>query len=212
VADPKPVAFEIPREDPILRVPTTPGWIEYVYGSGPKRTLYFQANPQQFTRSRTIQRIDSRAGNGVQGSPVEREAPGRKFTLRAEPWKIENLELSFDISRPFFTSPTYRAEQLSHKVQVERMQEVIDHLERIAEPGPVRTRNEAQTGFPPAPSPPLLTLRLGKRSWDGYVKSVTILEKDFTHDLYPKQLKVTLGFEPYPPYADLELGKTGGKR
>ena len=211
MTDTKSTTPEYPREDPILRVPTTPGWIEYNY-RGKSATLYFQANPQSLTRSRTIQRIDTRAGNGVQGSALEREAPGRKFTLRADPWRFENLELLYDVSRPFFTSPTYQAKQLAHKDQIKHMQDVLEHLERIAEPGPVHTNSESQKNYPPAPIPPPMTLRLGTRSWKGYVKSVNIVEKDFTHDLFPKQLKVTLGFEPHSTNADLELGKIGGKQ
>jgi hypothetical protein len=205
--------------DAVPYVQAWPGMIEYFDPQGDKQTLFFQCNPTSLTRSRTITRVDSKAGNPAEGTTQQRGKVGRKFSHKPTPWTFEGLELLFDASMPYLLSSYVFAPEgehlgfgIKHPQNLIDIREAIKHVEAISEPGPVRTENASQQGAPPAPSQPLITLTLGRRQWQGYVNSVTIAEKDFTPDLVPRQVKVTLGLELTLTHADLDLGKTGGTK
>lgn len=204
-------AVKTPPIDPILNAQVAVGYIEYTDIKRNPQRLYFQTNPTSMTRSRTVERVDSRAGNPAEGTTTKAGSVGRKFSHKAAPWRFEALEIWFDASLPYTTSGSVRAEgAVGHKQNLLAIEAAIKYIETISEPGPVSTQNDSQTNAPPAPSPPLITLVLGKRHWQGHVQSVTIVEKDFTPDLVPRQLKVTLGLELMLPYEKIEQGKTGG--
>jgi hypothetical protein len=179
----------------MIHVKTVPGTIDYTNHKRKKLTFCFQCTPTSLTRSRTVSRIDTQAGNPV-GSVTDRGAAGRKFTHKTSIWQIEPLELWFDASRPYWTSPT----TLNEKGSVKAVEEGIAHLEAIIEPGPVPSEIDPVTGAPPLPSPPLLQIRFGtKNVWYGYASSVTILMKELTPDLRPRLVKATLAVELVEP-------------
>lgn len=200
------------NDDKVLHAKVTEGMIEYVDLDGKPQRLVFQCTPTSLTRSRSLSRIDSKASNPAQGTKTNRGEAGRKYTHTATPWRIDSIELWFDASLPYTTSGSARADGVSHADNVQAIADAIDHIETIAEPGPPSTEEESQTNSPPRPSPPLVTLLLGKRQWQGYVSSVTILEKEFTPDLLPRQVKVTLGLELLVTNRELEQRKKGGKK
>lgn len=179
------------RPDPVLELAVTPGRIEYVDPQGARQTFYFQCNPTSLSRSRSIEQVTSQATNNAAGTKTPTGAAGRKYSHKANAWRLDSLELSLDASMPHWTSAGTRAEGGG----LEAVEAAIKHLEAISEPGPVRTESRSQLGAPPHPSPPLVTLILGRRSWQGHVSSMSIVEKDFTHDLVPRQIKVTLSLE-----------------
>lgn len=195
------------KPDPILHVQVVPGLIEYVDNKRKPQKFYFQCNPASLSRSRNIARTDSQATNQAAGTKTARGEAGRRYTLKASAWKLDTIELWFDASMPHWTEGT-----LVEGGGLEAVQRSIEHLEAISEPGPVPSENESQTGAPPLPSPPLITLTLGKRTWQGHVSSLSIVEQEFTPDLVPRRIKVTLGIEPVVTEAQLEQGKLGGKK
>jgi hypothetical protein len=204
---PNPPPTPLPR-DPILYVQVTPGLIEYTDAQGTAQKFYFQCNPASLSRTRTINRTDSPATNQAAGTKTARGEAGRKYTLKANAWKLDTIELWFDASMPHIGGDGKRVEDGG----LDAVQQSIKHLEAISEPGPVPSENESQTGAPPLPSPPLLTLTLGTRTWQGHVSSISIVEQDFTYDLVPRRIKVTLGIEPVVTEAQLETGKLGAKK
>jgi hypothetical protein len=206
---PKQIA---PIRDEVLYVQVAPGKIEYLDSRGNNQTIVFQCNPTSLTRSRSITRQDTRAGNTTEATTTRPGMAGRKYTHKPTPWKIESLELWFDASLPYSSSGNVRAEGMPHRDNLSAISEALEHLEAISEPVQASNENESQEGAPPAPSPPKVALTLGRRRWEGYVNSISILEKDFTPDLVPKQLKVTLGLEMVLTRSDYELRKTGGKK
>jgi hypothetical protein len=193
--------------DPILKVQVPPGLIEYLDHGGQHQKFYFQLNPTSLSRSRTINRTDSPATNQAAGTKTARGEAGRRYTLKANPWKIDTIELWFDAQMPHWTNG-----KLSEEGGLDAVKEGIKHLEAISEPGPVTTENESQTGAPPLPNTPLVTLTLGTRTWQGHVASMTILEKEFTRELVPKQVKATLSLELVVTEPQLQQGKLGGKK
>lgn len=187
-----------------IHVQVTPGFISYKDKNGKDQTFYFQCNPTSLTRSRAFSQVDSRASNGAQGSKTATGEVGRKFTHKASTWTLDAIELWFDASMPHWSGGKY-----SERDGLNAVKESIQHLEAISEPIPLSSENASQSGAPPFPSPPLITLTLGTRSWSGYVSSLSILEKDFTPDLVPKQLKVTLGLSLIITDQQLKQDKTG---
>jgi len=213
----------------------TPGVITYTAHTGEKRQFYFQCNPASLTRSRTVTRTDTKAGTPTMGTTHERGAAGKKFTHRPSTWRFDSIEIWIDASNPPCIASTpapqpagkppriaaswavaplptaYKREQpKKFSEAMQAVMEAIKHLEAICEPGPVPTENEHQQGMPPLPDAPRVVLWVGERAWAGYVTSVTILEKEFTHDLAPRLVKATLSLELVPTTYDLEKGNLGG--
>lgn len=186
----------------------TPGVIEYTDDRGALQTFYFQCNPTSLTRTRTVTRVDSKAGNPAMGTKVTRGQAGRKFTHKVSSWRVDSFELWFDASTPYYTGSTTRSVNGSFT----SVMEGIKHLETISEPGPVPSENESQTGAPPAPSPPRVVLRLGHRAWAGYVTSLTILEKEFTPKLVPRLVKATLSLDLVSEESKIAQGRTGASQ
>jgi hypothetical protein len=208
MSDPNPSPALHPQPpDPVLHVQVTPGLIEYVDNQGTAQKFYFQCNPASLSRSRTINRTDSQATNQAAGTKTARGEAGRKYTLKANAWRLDTIELWFDASMPHWVTG-----KRSEDGGLDAVQKSLKHLEAISEPGPVPSENESQTGAPPLPSPPLITLTLGTRTWQGHVSSLSIVEQDFTPDLVPRRVKVTLGIEPVVTEAQLERGKLGAKK
>jgi len=203
---------QAPKDLQMPVVSVVNGQIEYKDPQGQPKTFVFQCNPASVTRSRTIQRTETRAGNTAEGTTTRPGPAGRKFTHKPTPWRFESLELWFDASVPYTTSGSVNAEGVTVASNLDAIAAALDHLEAISEPGSPSNQNDSQSGSPPAPSPPQVTLRLGKRVWKGYVNSVSILEKDFTWDLVPKQVKVTLGLELEVSRQDLDRNRPGGKK
>lgn len=191
----------------IDQVKVTPGVIEYTDFEGNKKKFFFQCNPPTLTRSRSVTRTDTKATNPA-GTKTQRGEAGRKFTHDVSSWKLESLELWFDASMPYWTDLSNR----SSAAPLTAVQTGIAHLEAICEPGPAPTENDHRTGAPPRPSPPLLTITIGSRSWQGFVSSVSILEKEFTPDLVPRQVKATLSFEIIETLQQQDQKKIGGKK
>jgi hypothetical protein len=206
MSDPKPPPV-LQSNDPILSLQVTPGLIEYTDSQKKPQKFYFQCNPTSLSRSRTINRTDSPATNQAAGTKTAVGDAGRKYTLKANAWRLDTLELWFDASMPHYLNGTR-----SETGGLDAVQQSIKHIEAISEPGPVRSQNASQTGAPPLPSPPLITLTLGTRIWQGHVSSVSIVEQDFTYDLVPRRVKVTLGIEPVVTEAQLQQGKIGAKK
>jgi hypothetical protein len=206
MSDPNPSPSQNPQEaSPVLHVQVTPGVISYVDNQGAPQKFYFQCNPESLTRSRTINRTDSPATNQAAGTRTARGEIGRRYTLKANSWKLDTIELWFDASMPHF-----RTGVRSEDEGFEAVQAAIQHLHAISEPGPVPTENESQTGAPPLPPTPLITLTLGNRTWQGHVSSLSIVERNFTPMLLPRQVKATLGIELVVTEQQLEQGKLGG--
>ena len=177
--------------DPVLHAPLTPGFIEYENNEGKPQTFYFQCNPTSLSRSRSIERVDSQATNNAAGTETPSGKAGRKYSHKTNAWKLDSMELFFDASMPHWVS----IEKRNEGGGLAYVQRAIEHLEAISEPGPVRTERQSQLGAPPHPSPPLIKLTLGERRWRGHVSSMSIVEQDFTPDLVPRQIKVTLSLE-----------------
>jgi hypothetical protein len=191
------------REDAVF---VTPGIIEYVDAEGIDQIFFFQANPTSLTRARSITFTPPQASLGA--TKTARGEAGRTFTLKADNWKIEGIELMFDASMPHWSS----LRRSSDEGVLNAVQEGIAHLERLAEPGSWRGENTPNIHYPPLPGPPLVVLSLGSRTWKGYVTSVRIEEKQFTPDLVPTRVRATLGFEVITTPDQLEQGKIGGRR
>ncbi|WP_437729246.1 hypothetical protein [Sorangium sp. So ce861] len=189
------------------QVKVTPGLISYVDHDGKNQSFYFQCNPTSLTRSRSATLQETRATNPA-GTRTSRGEAGRKYTHQVSKWKIESLELWFDASMPYWTD----AEHLADEENLTAVLSCIQHLERICEPGPVPTENDQVTGAPPQPSPPLLQLTLGNRTWSCYVSSISVVEKEFTPDLVPRQVKATLSFDVIETPQQIEQNKAGGKK
>jgi hypothetical protein len=91
----------------------------------------------------------------------------------------------------------------------------IKHLEALIEPKYPEDENEHPAGWRPMTEPPRVRLWYGKkqkRVFEGYVTSVTILEKEFTPDLYPRLVKASLSLELIPLQPSVNQGKTGGEK
>ncbi len=208
MSDPNPSpAMHAQPPNPALHLQVTPGLIEYVDMEGKPQRFYFQCNPTSLSRSRTINRTDSQASNQAAGTKTARGEAGRRYTLKASAWRLDTLELWFDAS-----APHYATGKRSEDDGLEAVQQSIRHLEAISEPGPARSENDAQTGAPPLPSPPLIALTLGTRTWQGHVSSLSIVEQDFTPDLVPRRIKVSLTIEPVVTEAQLQQGKLGARK
>ncbi|HEY5955116.1 MAG TPA: hypothetical protein VIV60_01135 [Polyangiaceae bacterium] len=188
-------------------VKVTPGLIEYVNRKGEAKQFYFQANPTTFTRSRTITVTKTKAGE-QSATKTDRGKAGRKYSLKAEDWKIEGLEINLDAARPHWIDAQSQVDTNNLAAVVE----ALGHLEALADSGPLLSEEEPKAGSPQHPSPPMVTLRLGGRSWLGYVTSVRIEEKQFTPDLIPSRLRATLSFDVITTGRQLDMKKTGGKQ
>jgi hypothetical protein len=184
----------------------TPGMIEYRDQEGVNQIFLFQANPTTLTRSRNIAFTPPQASLGA--TKTAQGEAGRTFTLRADNWKIEGIEIMLDASMPYWSS-LRRADDSKPLTAVT---EGIAHLERLAEPGSWKGENAPTIHYPPLPGPPLVVLYLGERVWRGYVTSVRIEEKRFSPDLVPVHVRATLGFEVITTPDQLEQGKIGGRK
>jgi hypothetical protein len=230
----RPMNQQPPFDD--NHVVVTPGAISYWDHQGKPQRFYFQCNPTSLTRSRSVTRTTTKAGNKNSGTTTKPGEAGKKFTHDAGWWQFDSFEIWFDASNPqYAASPPpesppdahkrdpaswsvtplprshKREEPKTMKAATEAVMAGIKHLEALCEPGHMPTENEHQLGWPPAPSPPSMVLWFGERAWAGYVKSVTILEKEFTPDLIPKLVKATLSLELIPVKSKLDMGKFGGE-
>lgn len=192
---------------PVGIVKVTPGLIEYENRQGDKKKFYFQANPTTFTRSRNITLTQTNAAE-QSGTQTDRGKAGRKYSLKADNWKIEGIEINLDAARPHWTDTTSQVDTDNLKAVVE----ALAHLESLADSGPLKDETNNAKSFPQHPSPPLVTLTLGTRIWKGYVTSIRIEEKQFTHDLIPSRIRATLGFEVIQTIRQLDADKIGGKQ
>lgn len=191
---------------PLRVVPVTLGQIAYPDRSGNKQIFRFQANPTSLTRSRSISLNKSPVGE-AHATRTKTGQAGRKYTLTADNWKMEGIEINLDAAANDWTG-----RQTLPEIGLEQIAEALHHLEALAEPGPLITETDHRKSYPPQPSPPLAELTLGHRVWQGYVTSVRIEEKQFTHLLVPTRIKATLSFEVIVTVQDLDLNKVGGEK
>jgi len=195
----------IPPQVDIVQV--TPGLIEYLDRLKNSKRFYFQANPTTFTRSRSIAVTKTEAAE-QSGTQTERGKAGRKYSLKADDWKIEGLEINLDAARPHWIGDTSQVDT-NHK---DAVLEALGHLEALVGTDALISESDNKVTYPLHPSPPLATLRLGTRAWLGYVTSIRIEEKQFTPDLIPTRIRATLSFQVVMTLPQLKSGKSGGKK
>lgn len=185
-------------------VNVTRGQIAYTEGRQ-NRVFYFQANPTSFTRSRNISIVKTDAREPAATKTATGSA-GRKYSLKADDWKIEGIEINLDAGQAY---PSGSA-SLDDAGNYDAVVEALLHLEALVGLDPLKSETNHTMGYPPLPSPPLATLRLGSRAWEGYVTSVRIEEKQFTPQLVPTRIKATLSFTAIETVQRFDLSKKGG--
>lgn len=192
-----------------------PGKLAFTDREGPKE-LYFQFNPETFVRSRKVTITETGGNSRLEDkADLQRGQPGRRFSLRADRWRIDGLKLRFDVGKPFFSAGNNR-QQKPWGQQLNELLRISKLLESLVEPGPVPTENVANCGHTEQPVPPETTLYFGdhpgrKRVWKVLVTSVSIEEENFTPTLLPTRLTATLSIEILQTIPQIESGKSGGQ-
>lgn len=188
-----------------------PGKLTFTDREGEKE-LYFQFNPETFSRSRKVTITETGGNSRLEDkADLQRGQPGRRFSLRADRWRVDSLKLRFDIGKPFFRSQS-KQQKAPIKDQVVELTRITRLLEALVEPGPVPSENVANCGHTEQPVPPEITLYFGdKRVWKVLVTSVSIEEESFTPTLLPTRLTATLSIEILQTIPQIESGKSGGQ-
>lgn len=184
----------------------TPAAFNYVDRNNRNRQLYFQFNPTTLKRTRTVTFTETK-GNDPLASETDRSAQGKKFSLKAQRWKLD-FDIRLDASMPPLTKEGAQASGS----YLGAVQQGLDQLEALVEPGPVPSENDSLYGFQLNPDPPLIYFTWGARIWSGYMTSLTISEVQFTPDLVPKRVEATVSLVVIETPRQLAQGKTGGRR
>ncbi|HEY6180488.1 MAG TPA: hypothetical protein VIX73_38865 [Kofleriaceae bacterium] len=188
-------------------VQLTMGKLSYIDGNRDVQSIQFQFNPTELERSRTIKFTRTPTGNTLEEMRVGvRNQAKRKFTRKPDPWSL-TLALRFDAG---YYQDGASLGPFKHKI--DSVTKAMRFFEALVEPSPFPTENEKIANADETPPPPLMILAYGTRTWQCAVKTVRIKEEDYTRELYPRRLEVTLTLEVVETVQQNEQGKTGGNR
>jgi hypothetical protein len=165
------------------------GTLSFKGADGKPHSQTFQFNPTELERSRAVTFTRTLTGNTLEEPGVgPRNQPKRKATRKPDPWTL-TLSLRYDASYAPIPDTGHFDDQ------VKRIANAIRFFEALTEPGPFESENEKTANANETPPPPLASFHYGPRSWRCAVKNLRIKEEDFTHDLYPRRIEVTLTLE-----------------
>jgi hypothetical protein len=188
-------------------VKLTMGKLSYFDAKGVTQSIEFQFNPTELERSRSIQFTRTPTGNTLdEANAGGRNQAKRKFTRKADPWAM-TLALRYDAGyhRHGDTPGPYK-----HKI--DSVDKAMRFFEALVEPRPFPTENEKIANADETPPPPMMILAYGPRTWRCAVKTVRIKEEDYTPELRPRRLEVTLTLEVVETTQQNQQGKLGGNQ
>lgn len=167
-----------------------PGYFLIKGVDGSKASLYFQFNPEEIVRSRSVDFNDTSGLEDQGPTPVVGSGPSAyaKYTLRAARWMISNINIRLDSSAP----PQVGMPNSSYGADLDALRKAVKLLESLVEPKERKNQNQAKDSYPNQAETPIVQLCWGKRIWEGYVTSVNITEKLFTPDLVPKRVEASV--------------------
>lgn len=188
----------------------------------------FQFNPTEIERSRTIAFTRTPTGNTLEEPHFGvRNQPKRKFTRKPEPWQM-TLALRFDAGygliaqaepsppprfpEPVPPPPPPPPSPTTFKNEIERIAATIQFFEGLVEPSSIARENDKAGNAHEAPAPPFVYFAWGQRSWQCVVKTARIKEEDYTYDLYPRRVEVTLTLEVVETVQQIDQEKKGAVR
>lgn len=213
-------------------LPLTVGQLFFLDAHKQLRRCAFQFNPTELERSRSIAITRTPTGNVLEEPKFgPRNQAKRKLTRKVEPWEM-TLTLKFDASRPLDASdtptplprgalwdpndgaPTEAVTTSSDETGgfTDRIAHTLRFFEALAEPVPFTDEDDRIVNADETPPPPIITLALGPRSWNCFVKQVRIKEQDYTFDLHPRRFEVTVSFEIFHTIQQNENDHTGGRQ
>lgn len=192
-----------------------PGLFIYKDRSGTTQGLLFQFNPETLKRTRTVEFKDSDT-NQPNGTTQGRGQEGRKYSIKANRWKID-FDFRLDASRTFtkmlgtvLAQRSAATQEFAGMSSVDSVLAALRQLEALVEPTALQVM-KTKHGFDENADTPEIDFYWGDRVWKGYITSLSINETLFNVALIPMMVEASISMEIIETMSSLLANKVGGE-